>query len=257
MSRRPPGKLVPLGTRLAAAPSSAGQSSSAEGTGGSADQPFPIVIIDPLTLFRRGLALLVRQWHPSTTVFDASDISQATIGMGIRLRPELVLVDSILASRWNFAGLIQLLGRLPSTPIILLADELDTVIAAGAIEIGARGYVCKAASEDVLRHALALAASGEIYLPRECLRNVAGTPAVVEPPGVPGSPLQRLTFRQREVLSHLAHGRSNKEIARCLGLLESTVKVHVKTILKKLAATNRTQAAMLAVEMGWARRMHA
>jgi DNA-binding NarL/FixJ family response regulator len=109
-----------------------------------------------------------------------------------------------------------------------------------------------------LRHALALAASGEIYLPREFFKNPVWPPVTLEGRSQrPGSPLQKLTFRQREVLSHVALGRSNKEIARCLGLLESTVKVHVKTILKKLAATNRTQAAMLAVEMGWARRSDA
>jgi two-component system nitrate/nitrite response regulator NarL len=108
----------------------------------------------------------------------------------------------------------------------------------------------------VLRHALALAIAGEIYLPREQFDHPGHSSA--SPCGVSAdSPLHRLTYRKREVLSHLALGRSNKEIARHLGLLESTVKVHVKTILKKLAATNRTQAAMLAMEMGWARRLDA
>jgi len=63
-----------------------------------------------------------------------------------------------------------------------------------------------------------------------------------------------LTGQEMKVLERLAAGQSNKEIARSLGLLESTVKVHVKTILKKLPASNRTQAAMLALELGLARR---
>jgi two-component system nitrate/nitrite response regulator NarL len=259
MSRRPPGSLVPLGPKLGLVRDGAGESAEQNRLAGLPERAFPMVIVDQQTLFRRGLALLVRQWHPAAIIFDAADIAQALVDMGLRPRPELLLVDASLASRANFAGLNQLVTRLPSTPIILLADELDAGTAGVAVEIGARGYVCKTASEEVLRHALALAVSGEIYLPRECFRNVAtpAAPTLVERQPRSDSPLQRLTYRQREVLSHLAHGRSNKEIARCLGLLESTVKVHVKTILKKLAATNRTQAAMLAVEMGWGRRLDA
>jgi DNA-binding NarL/FixJ family response regulator len=258
VSRRPAGRLVPLEPKLTLSSDGASGPPRRDKIGELSEHAFPIVIIDPQTLFRRGLALLLRQWHPGASVFDTGDIGHALVDMGIRPRPELVLVESGLASRWNFAGLTQLLARLPSTPIILLANELDANIAANAVEGGARGYISKAASEEVLRHALALAASGEIYLPREFFKNPVRPPATLESRSPrPGIPLPKLTYRQREVLSHVALGRSNKEIARCLGLLESTVKVHVKTILKKLAATNRTQAAMLAVEMGWARRLDA
>jgi two-component system nitrate/nitrite response regulator NarL len=258
MSRRQARSLVPLEPKLTLSRDGASGLPRRDKIGELTEYAFPIVIIDPQTLFRRGLALLLRQWHPRASVFDTGDIGQALVDMGIRPRPGLLLVESGLASQWNFAGLTQLLARLPSTPIILLANELDANTAANSVEVGARGYISKAASEEVLRNALALAASGEIYLPREFFRNPAWPPVTLESRSQrPGSPLQKLTFRQREVLSHVALGRSNKDIARCLGLLESTVKVHVKMILKKLAATNRTQAAMLAVEMGWARRSDA
>jgi two-component system, NarL family, nitrate/nitrite response regulator NarL len=259
MNRRQAAAVVRLGPKPALSGDGATRPQGGGGIANLTKRAFPIVIIDPQTLFRRGLALLVRQWHPGASVFDTGDIGQALSDMGLRPRPELLLVDSYLASQWNFAGLSQLVGRLPSTPIILLANEPDAHTAARAVEIGARGYVSKATSEAVLRHALALAVSGEIYLPREFFKNPVGLHAAPQGsrPLRPDSPLRKLTYRQSEVLSHLAHGRSNKEIARCLGLLESTVKVHVKTILKKLAAANRTQAAMLAVEMGWARRLDA
>lgn len=253
MSRRQAGSLIPLS---AAPREPAGQASALVQTSGVAPRPLPLVIVDPQNLFRRGLALLVRQWYPEASVLDAGDISRVLHEMGQRVRPELLIVDAMLACRWNFAGLGQLLARLPSTPIVLLADEPEANAAFGAVELGARGYLAKSASEEVLRHALALAMAGEIYLPREQFASAGQSSAA--PCGVGAdSPLHRLTYRQREVLSHLALGRSNKEIARHLGLLESTVKVHVKTILKKLAATNRTQAAMLAMEMGWARRLDA
>jgi two-component system nitrate/nitrite response regulator NarL len=266
MSRRQPGSLAPLSAKLAplresvrdnnGGSASAAQSTSAVKSPGTNPRGISLVVVDPQTLFRRGLGLLVRQWYPAAAIFDAADVSQLLVDMGLRPRPELLIVDAAIACRWNFAGLSQLLARLPSAPIVLLADEVDANAAIGAIELGARGYLAKRASEEVLRHALALAMAGEIYLPREQLS--ASAPQAGSPCGAsPDSPLRRLTYRQREVLSHLALGRSNKEIARCLGLIESTVKVHVKTILKKLAATNRTQAAMLAVEMGWARRLDA
>jgi two-component system, NarL family, nitrate/nitrite response regulator NarL len=252
MSRRQPGSLAPLSA------AQAGGTGQLPGVTPAANpRSFPLVIVDPHTLFRRGLGLLVRQWYPAAAIFDAGDVGQLLVDMGLRSRPELLIVDAATACRWNFAGLNQLLARLPAAPIVLLADEADANAALGAIELGARGYLAKSASEEVLRHALALAMAGEIYLPREQFSTPASQ-AGASPCGASAdNPLRRLTFRQREVLSHLALGRSNKEIARCLGLLESTVKVHVKTILKKLAATNRTQAAMLAVEMGWARRLDA
>ncbi len=225
----------------------------------AAARSFPVLIVDPLTLFRRGLALMVAQWYPGASIYDGADIASVLGDQPGRVRPELVLIDALLACRWNFAGLGQLTSRLPATPVVLLSDELDLHLARGAVRAGARGFLAKSASEDALRRAIALALSGEIFLPRDQIaeRETLGAASEAPPGTMSDAPLKRLTYRQREVLSHLARGRSNKEIARCLGLLESTVKVHVKTILKKLAATNRTQAAMLAVEMGWARHIDA
>ncbi|HEY8017009.1 MAG TPA: response regulator transcription factor [Dongiaceae bacterium] len=216
----------------------------------------PVWIIDSQTLFRRGLALLLRQWNPAIAVLDAPDIATALAELG--RGPALVLVDILQAGQGHFAGLARLIADAPSALVVLLATEVDGRIAAKAVELGARGYVPKSASEAVLRHALGLVASGEVYLPREVLarwteRRAEPRPQLLDcAPAAAGA--ARLTPRQSEVLLQLTLGLSNKEIARSLGLLESTVKVHVKTILKKLPASNRTHAAMLALEMGLARR---
>ncbi len=258
MSRRQPGSLVPLEPRLS--PGRARLAAAAGSPAETAGRSLPLLIVDPLALFRRGLALMVTQWYPGASVYDGADIASVLGDQPGRARPELVLIDALLACRWNFAGLGQLTTRLPATPVVLLSDELDLHLARGAIRAGARGFIAKSASEDTLRRAVALAISGEIFLPRDHVvdrDSLGAAPDDPAPGTLSDAPLRRLTYRQREVLSHLARGRSNKEIARCLGLLESTVKVHVKTILKKLAATNRTQAAMLAVEMGWARHVDA
>jgi two-component system, NarL family, nitrate/nitrite response regulator NarL len=213
-------------------------------------------IIDSQTLFRRGLALLMQQWNPGIAVLDAPDIAAALAGLG--QRPALVLVDAVQAGQQHFSGLARLVAEVPGAPVVLLAAETEWKAAMKAVELGARGYLPKSASEAVLRHALGLVASGEVYLPREVLirwtqRRTEALPSLDN--GRPaGGASVRLTPRQSEVLVQLTLGLSNKEIARSLGLLESTVKVHVKTILKKLPASNRTQAAMLALELGLARR---
>jgi DNA-binding NarL/FixJ family response regulator len=224
----------------------------------------PVWIIDAQTLFRRGLALLMRQWRPDLTVLDAPDIASALAALG--RGPALVLVDVQQAGPGHFAGLGRLIAEAPAALVVLLAAEVDGKTASKAVELGARGYVPKSASEAVLRHALGLVAAGEVYLPREVLarwtpRRVAPRPQLrndapadsARGEGSLGAGTARLTPRQSEVLIQLTLGLSNKEIARSLGLLESTVKVHVKTILKKLPASNRTHAALLALELGLAR----
>ena len=207
-------------------------------------------IIDPQTLFRRGLALLLRQWNPRLAIADVADIGAALSGMD--RMPALVLVDASSAGQGHFTGLARLLAPSRAAPVVLLASDVDWKTAAKAVELGARGYVPKSASEEVLRHALGLVLSGEVYLPRGVLTR--WTERRPEAPRSGGRALDQLTPRQSEVLAQLTLGLSNKEIARALGLLESTVKVHVKTILKKLAASNRTQAAMMALDLGLAHR---
>ena len=210
-------------------------------------------IIDPQTLFRRGLTLLLRQWNPRLAVADVPDIGAAL--SGIDHMPGLVLVDAYSAGQGHFAALARLLAQSRAAPVVLLAGDVDWKTAAKAIELGARGYVPKSASEEVLRDALGLVLSGEVYLPRGVLtRWTERRPEPQRPGGRGASALYQLTPRQSEVLAQLTLGLSNKEIARALGLLESTVKVHVKTILKKLAASNRTQAAMMALDLGLAHR---
>jgi two-component system, NarL family, nitrate/nitrite response regulator NarL len=257
MNRRLPASLVPLEARQPAAR----ERGHGYGTASSADalaRTFPLLIVDPQTLFRRGLALLLRQWYLTASIGDFSDIASALSEVSLRAKPEVVIADALSACRWSFAGLGQILSHFPGVPVVLLADEPDTHLARSAIRAGAKAFLAKSAGEDVLRRAITLAISGEIFLPREQLIDRDGVGMTADSAAIKAdAPLKRLTYRQREVLLHLARGRSNKEIARCLGLLESTVKVHVKTILKKLAATNRTQAAMLAVEMGWARHIDA
>ena len=214
-----------------------------------------ILVADDHTLVRRGLHLLLTKLYPETEVLEAGDVDQALRGAAAQPQLDLVLCDLAMPGMEQLKGLQALRQRLPGVPVVILSGHSNPDDIVKAIEQGARGYILKSASDETFRHAVSLVLSGEIYLPSDAFldrqqRWVGNRSA----PGVafaPSNPLSSLTERQRDVLTLLMGGQSNKEIARNLGLLESTVKAHVKIILDKLDAANRTQAAMIAAELGW------
>jgi len=114
-----------------------------------------------------------------------------------------------------------------------------------AMDRGARGYIPKASGVGIVRNALELVMVGEMFVPASAFREPA--PPASEPVE---NPLETLTERQRQTLALVMQRRSNKEIARALGVIESTVKTHLKVIMRKLSARNRTHAARIANELG-------
>jgi DNA-binding NarL/FixJ family response regulator len=140
----------------------------------------------------------------------------------------------------------------------MLSAHTEPEEIARVVGMGARGYIPKSSDEEVLRHAISLVLSHNVYVPPSVLSAVADTAGGPDsmhahPPArpPPANPLDLLTPRQRATLNLIMLGQSNKEIARNLNLLESTVKAHVRVILQKLKASNRTQAARIAAELGW------
>jgi len=214
-----------------------------------------VLIADDHTLFRRGLALLLRTHYPSVEIIEAGDVDEALRKLDSAPAPDLVLCDLAMPGMTRLAGLRDLVERLPGTPVVMLSAYADRDDIVRAIETGARGYILKSASDESLKSAISLVLAGETYLPGgvflDSHRRWIGDQVGGGPTLPAGNPLNELTARQRDVLSLMMDGLSNKGIARNLGLLESTVKAHVKTILDKLSAANRTQAAILAAKLGW------
>jgi DNA-binding NarL/FixJ family response regulator len=210
-----------------------------------------ILIVDDHTLFRRGFSLLLQRLYPEAEIEEASDVA-AALDVVRRTAVDLVLLDLAMPGMEGMSGLEQLHEVLPSAAIVIVSAISDSDRIREALERGARGYVLKTINDAALKHALSLVMSGETYVPAELLqeRSLRG---LVGPGGKGGAenPLANLTDRQRDVLGLLMTGQSNKEIARDLGLLESTVKAHIKVILNKLSVANRTQAAMVATSLGW------
>jgi len=210
-----------------------------------------ILIADDHALFRRGLSLLLRQLYPDAEIAEATDVAGA-LALGERLaRSDVVLLDLTMPGMEGLAGLEKLRQAAPAARIVMLSASADLDSIRRAMAAGARGYVLKSGSDETLRHALTLVMAGEIYVPPVVLNELDRPRGGPELPA--DSPLRSLTERQRETLLLLVQGLSNKEIARQLGLLESTVKAHLKVILKKLGAANRTQAALMATQMGLGR----
>jgi DNA-binding NarL/FixJ family response regulator len=214
-----------------------------------------VLIADDHALFRRGLRLMLSVIYPAATIAESASVDGALNAIDGDGLFDLVLCDLAMPGMNGVDGLRALCARLPHTPVVMLSAYEEQRDILSTLEAGARGYILKSSSEDTLRNALALVLAGETYLPADLFfdgaRRWTGDRRNDTPSVPPDSPLATLTSRQRDVLNHLIDGKSNKEIARDLGLLESTVKAHVKAILEKLGVDNRTKAAMMAADLGW------
>jgi DNA-binding NarL/FixJ family response regulator len=151
---------------------------------------------------------------------------------------DLVLLDLDLPDASDLSGVIQLLGQHPTTPIVILSAKTDPVLVRRAVAAGVAGYIPKMSSMGELVRIIGLVLDGERWWPE------LGEADDEEAQLVAG--LSELTSQQLRILALVMAGKLNKQIANDLAISEQTVKVHVSTILRKLRAVSRTQAAMLA-----------
>jgi len=154
---------------------------------------------------------------------------------------------------------VELRERYPTTSVVVLSASKEREDISHALELGAVGFIPKAASREVMLGALRLIFSGGIYVPPEIL---GGIPVGVAPVPARGTPKPSagelgLTERRMDVLKLMMQGKSNKAICRALDLAEPTVKNHVTAILKALKVTNRTEAVIAAGILGLSSRRDA
>jgi DNA-binding NarL/FixJ family response regulator len=209
-----------------------------------------ILIADDHELFRDGLRHVLDQLGGPLTIVEASDFNQALAAVEREADIDIVLLDLAMPGMaWN-EGLQRLKDMLPeTTPIIVLSASDDRRHVLQAVNMGAAGFIPKTSSSRVMLSALKLVLSGGVYLPPALLEQGGhgldgGGPMASE------NSVSFLTPRQREVLTLLGQGKSNKEIARVLQLAEGTVKLHVTAILKALNVNNRTRAVVAASQLG-------
>ena len=200
-----------------------------------------VLLVDDHPVVRQGLAALLSVQDDITVVGEASD-GQMAIQLAGELNPDVVLLDLKLPGMDGVQVLAQLPGepREPREPrVLILTSATEPAWAERAMRAGASGVVYKDIDPDALVRAIRSVHDGNVLL----AARAAGS---LRERGPYGS-VDSLTPREREVLTLIADGRSNREIARGLNVSEKTVKAHVSSVLAKLGVQDRTQAAVLAV----------
>jgi two-component system, NarL family, nitrate/nitrite response regulator NarL len=208
-----------------------------------------ILIVDDHPVFREGLALLLRQLGPETTILEAANASQALALLSEHADCDIVVLDLVLPGIDGSEALIRFGQTRPDLPVIVLSSSEDPRDVRKALAQGALGYVPKSASRHTLLSAIKLVMNGDLYVPPLILGELA---ALHIEPMHAKAVVDRavLTDRQTDVLRLLAEGQSNKAIALELGLSEKTVKAHVTAIFKALKVFSRIQAAAVGRQSG-------
>jgi two-component system, NarL family, nitrate/nitrite response regulator NarL len=221
-----------------------------------------VLLIDDHALVRKGLEELLAS--RGVEVVASVGTGEEGVHAALAQMPDIVLLDVKMRIMSGIETLRRLRECGIEAPVVMLTMSQDDADLHSALREGAQGYLLKDMDPDELVPALESALRGENVVAREMVASltrlvqggqatVGTTPAAsAEATAVPG--LTDLTPREQEILAHLADGQSNKGIARSLSITDGTVKLHVKSILRKLGVHSRVEAAVIAVEHGLARR---
>ena len=204
-----------------------------------------VVIADDHEVVRRGLASLL-SGSEVKIVGEAANGEEACRTVR-KLKPDVVLLDIRMPGKDGLSALEKIRAEMPGVRVVMLSTFDNPTYIARAVAAGAHDYILKGSSRAEIIAAITGAAAGQLPARAGELRRVATAMAnrVATPdPDIP------LTQRETQVLRHMALGLSNKEIAQSLTISVETVKEHVQNILRKIAVTDRTQAAVWAVRRG-------
>jgi DNA-binding NarL/FixJ family response regulator len=206
-----------------------------------------ILITDDHALYRDGLKLALSGLDEDMRFLDASNGVEAIAIAETHPDLALHLLDLSLPGMDGFDTLSTFRKRFPQVPVAILTASEKQIDVQRALAGGALGFIPKSSDSEIILNAVRLIVAGGIYIPSLLLEmhGITQSPAVLHT----HTPALNLTVRQREVLSLLGEGKSNKEIARVLNMAERTVKAHVSAIFQALWVVNRTQAVVVARKM--------
>ncbi|KQR73972.1 XRE family transcriptional regulator [Burkholderia sp. Leaf177] len=209
-----------------------------------------ILLIDDHTLFRSGVHALLQRQPDFEVVGDAADGIEG-IKRAKQHRPDVVLLDLNMPGLSGIETLQLLQQDLPDTAVIMLTVSEDVDELTSALHEGACGYLLKNMDADALATMIRRAANGESVIAESMTqRLIAKMRAPLKAEELPARDTREssaLTPRERDIVRIVARGASNKDIARELDLAESTVKIHVRNVLRKLNLTSRVQIAIHAL----------
>jgi two-component system nitrate/nitrite response regulator NarL len=229
--------------------------------------PIRLLVVDDHTLFRRGLVALLSQDERFEVVSEAGDSGEA-LRCAARDAPDLILLDNHLPGVRGVDAIASLKEVAPRAHVLMLTVSEDEDDLSDALQAGAEGYLLKTINSEDLCESIVKVMSGDSVVSPEMTRKLvtafrSRSPAPptaadaaldVSPTPTPAEaeagPRDSLSVREREILALIARGASNKLIARELDIAETTVKMHVQHILRKLGLSSRVQAAVYAIGRG-------
>jgi two-component system nitrate/nitrite response regulator NarL len=209
-----------------------------------------VLLVDDHTLFRSGIKSLLQRNDDFEVVGEAGDGLEG-IKRVRSLKPDVALIDLHMPGVSGLEAVKAIIEEMPEVKVLMLTVSEDAQDLIEALRAGASGYLLKNIETDALIAAIRGAVKGEsIVSPQMTAKLIQGVRD--QPRAGPVTPERgRFSPRERDIMSSLALGESNKEIARKLDLAESTVKIHVQNIFKKLNMSSRVQVALYAVEHGF------
>jgi DNA-binding NarL/FixJ family response regulator len=210
-----------------------------------------ILIADDHPLYREAASTQISRLFKDAVVEEASTIDELReLADGPGAPVDLFLIDFNMPGM-SIGAIELLVDRFPNTPIAVISGTAQKSDIRAAVEAGARGFIPKTATGDYLAHALKLMLAGGTSVPTELLFNGPVSESAIPDDTAPPW-LSLLTPRERDVLVRVARGLSNKEIGRELSLAEVTIKLHLRSLFRKMGARSRADAAVMAAKAGLA-----
>jgi two-component system nitrate/nitrite response regulator NarL len=205
--------------------------------------PLHVIVADDHALIRELLERQLKELDADVRVYHAGTLQQVLELAQTAERLDLILLDLRMPGMNGFAGLQAVRQTRPEVPVAILSGQIEPQTIRDALQAGAAGYLPKTMRATGMLNALRLILDGERYVPESVLSTSAA--AGGETGGA------EFSKRERDVIKQLMLGHTNKEIARDLQVEEVTVALHLRSIYRKLAVRNRTQAVRLLLERGW------
>ncbi len=204
-----------------------------------------VAIVDDQRLLTEGLGRIIEA-QPEMEVVGMAHDGESGVQMSQELRPDVVLMDINMPVMDGVTATRKIRNLLPDTRVLILTVNSDDVHVFRGIKAGASGYLLKDCTPEDLSRAIKTVHAGDTIMAPEIARKMLL--AFEEADSEPSAP--QLTERELEVITALAHGRVNKQIARDLDISEKTVRNHISNIYKKLHVYDRTQAVLYAIREG-------
>ena len=194
-----------------------------------------VLLADDHAIVRMGIVSLLESEPDIAVVGQAEDGAEA-VALARRLRPDVVVMDLMMPVMDGAEASAELRREQPESKVVLLTTFGTSDALAHAMEHGASGAVLKNSAENELADAIRKVAGGGTFVSREIRDQLKNSP-----------PIPKLTPRQEEILASMVGGHTSKEIATCLGIGVNSVNEHIEAIIRKVGATNRTEAVAIAL----------